>query len=201
MSKHWKPPGRDSRFSRSEIRLALLGGLLLGLVYVQASGSGLSWSGGEAVEADFRGLPTPDPYAEARRSLENLRDQENGPIPIEEPTEPETRTRQVGRDDIVDVIDGDTFRLGGEKIRIADIDTPETAGRCPEESALAARATERLAVLLAQGPFELQPIGRDEDRYGRKLRIVTRGGRSIGDQLVAEGLARTWSGRREPWCA
>ncbi len=99
------------------------------------------------------------------------------------------------------MIDGDTFRYGGEKIRIADIDTPEIAGRCAEESALAARATQRLAVLLAQGPFELQPIGRDEDRYGRKLRIVTRGGRSIGDQLVAEGLARTWTGRREPWCA
>ena len=201
MSKHWKPPGRGSRISWGEIRLALIGGLFLGLVYVQASGSGRSWSGGEAVEADFRGLPTPDPYAEARRSLEILRDQENGPIPIEEPAEPEVRTQKVSRDDIVDVIDGDTFRLGGEKIRIADIDTPETAGRCPEERALAARATERLATLLAQGPFELEPIDRDEDRYGRKLRIVTRGGRSIGDQLVAEGLARTWSGRREPWCA
>jgi endonuclease YncB( thermonuclease family) len=57
-------------------------------------------------------------------------------------------------------------------------------------------------VLLAAGPFELETIGgRDEDLYGRKLRIVTRDGRSIGDQLVAEGLARTWSGRREPWCA
>ena len=30
--------------------------------------------------------------------------------------------------------------------------------------------------------------------------IVTRDGHSIGDQMVAEGLARTWSGRREPWC-
>jgi endonuclease YncB( thermonuclease family) len=201
MSKHWKPPGRGSRISWGEIRLALIGGLFLGLVYVQASGSGRSWSGGEAAGTDFSGLSTPNPYSEARRSLEILRDQENGPIPIEEPAEPEVRTQKVSRDDIVDVIDGDTFRLGGEKIRIADIDTPETAGRCPEESALAARATERLATLLAQGPFELQPIDRDEDRYGRKLRIVTRGGRSIGDQLVAEGLARTWSGRREPWCA
>lgn len=65
-----------------------------------------------------------------------------------------------------------------------------------------ARATARMRVLLNAGPFELHPLssGRDEDRYGRKLRIVTRGGRSLGDQLVAEGLARTWSGRREPWC-
>jgi endonuclease YncB( thermonuclease family) len=103
----------------------------------------------------------------------------------------------------VRVIDGDTFAYAGTRIRIADIDTPEIHGRCPYETQLAARATERLDALLAQGPFELQPLssGRDEDRYGRKLRIVTRDGRSIGDQLVAEGLARTWTGRREPWCA
>ena len=103
----------------------------------------------------------------------------------------------------VRVIDGDTFDLGGARIRIADIDTPEIKGRCAYESALAARATDRLEALLAEGEFELHPLpgGRDEDRYGRKLRIVTRGGSSIGDTLVAEGLARTWTGRREPWCS
>jgi micrococcal nuclease len=102
----------------------------------------------------------------------------------------------------VRVIDGDTFDYGGMRVRIADIDTPEVRGQCPEETRLAARATRRMRALLAAGPFELHPLssGRDEDRYGRKLRIVTRGGRSLGDVLVAEGLARTWSGRREPWC-
>jgi endonuclease YncB( thermonuclease family) len=98
------------------------------------------------------------------------------------------------------VIDGDTFRVDGAKIRIADIDTPEIRGRCPHEKALAARATKRLKVLLAAGPFALEPVERDEDQYGRKLRIVTRGGESLGDVLVSEGLARTWTGRREPWC-
>lgn len=100
------------------------------------------------------------------------------------------------------VIDGDTFDYRGMRVRVADIDTPEREGRCAYETALAARATARMRVLLAAGPFELHPLasGRDEDPYGRKLRIVTRGGRSLGDQLVAEGLARTWSGRREPWC-
>jgi len=99
------------------------------------------------------------------------------------------------------VIDGDTFELDGVRIPIADIDTPETRGRCPHETQLAARATARMGALLRQGPFELHRTGtRDEDRYGRKLRIVTRGGHSLGDTLVAEGLARTWSGRREPWC-
>jgi micrococcal nuclease len=104
--------------------------------------------------------------------------------------------------DYVRVIDGDTFDYAGTRIRIADIDTPEVRGRCPYETALAARATARTRELLAAGDFELHPLpsGRDEDRYGRKLRIVTRNGRSLGDTLVAEGLARTWTGRRESWC-
>ncbi len=200
MSKHWKPPGGKGRFSRGEIRLILAGGLLLGLAFIQSGGTGLSW-GDASAEVDFRSRPAPDPFRESRRSLEILRGQENGPIPIEEPARAEVRAQRVGRGDTIDVIDGDTFRFEGQKIRIADIDTPELAGRCAEEKALAARATDRLAVLLAQGPFTLEPVDRDEDRYGRKLRVVTRGGRSIGDQLVSEGLARTWSGRREPWCA
>lgn len=99
------------------------------------------------------------------------------------------------------VVDGDTFHLDGVKIRIADIDTPELKGRCEWEIAKAEEARDRLTVLLSEGPFEVVPIGdRDEDQYGRKLRIITRNGASLGDQLVSEGLARTWTGRREPWC-
>lgn len=101
----------------------------------------------------------------------------------------------------VRVVDGDTFWAGADKIRIADIDTPELKARCDREAVLARRATSRLDELLTAGPFLMERVGdRDEDRYGRKLRIVTRDGRSLGDQLVSEGLARTWIGRREPWC-
>ena len=100
------------------------------------------------------------------------------------------------------VVDGDTFWLNGEKIRIADIDTPEISQpKCDAEYELGMRATSRLLELLNAGPFELVPIpDRDKDPYGRLLRVVVRNGRSLGDQLVREGLARTWSGRREPWC-
>ena len=100
------------------------------------------------------------------------------------------------------VVDGDTFWLDGVKIRIADIDTPEIGQpQCDREYQLGMKATYRLVELLNAGPFELRTIGgRDEDRFGRKLRVVIRSGRSLGDQLVSEGLARTWSGRREPWC-
>lgn len=100
------------------------------------------------------------------------------------------------------VVDGDTIWLDGVKIRVADIDTPEiSTPRCDAELALGLEARDRLVVLLNEGDFSLEPIGnRDEDRYGRKLRVIVRSGRSLGDQLVSEGLARTWSGRREPWC-
>lgn len=99
------------------------------------------------------------------------------------------------------VVDGDTFWYQGAKIRIADINTPEVSEpACPAEAELGARATERLVELLNQGPFTLEPIDRDTDRYGRLLRIVTRGGESLGDVLVDEGLAETWKGRRGSWC-
>lgn len=99
------------------------------------------------------------------------------------------------------VIDGDTFRLDGQSIRVADIDTPETRNYgCAAEKALGDRATARMRQLLNAGPFVLEPYKRDQDQYGRKLRIVTRDGQSLGQVLVAEGLARNWDGARHPWC-
>ncbi|QGP79451.1 thermonuclease family protein [Sphingobium sp. CAP-1] len=99
------------------------------------------------------------------------------------------------------VVDGDTFWFRGDKYRIADIDTPETHGpRCAIEGALGARATRRLQMLMNEGPFSLESGDRETDRYGRNLRVVTREGQSIGDRLVAEGLARRWDGSRHPWC-
>ena len=100
------------------------------------------------------------------------------------------------------VVDGDTFWLQGEKVRIADINAPEThSAQCPIEQQLGDRATSRLITLLNAGPFDLATAGsRDRDRYGRLLRVVTRRGRSLGQKLVAEGLAETWKGRRSSWC-
>ena len=101
------------------------------------------------------------------------------------------------------VVDGDTIWLNGDKIRIADINTPETSEPgCAYEAQLGAQATARLTQLLNQGAFAVapNPDGRDEDQYGRKLRVLTRGGESLGDTLVAEGLAEEWQGYRREWC-
>ncbi|AUC13205.1 nuclease (plasmid) [Rhizobium sp. Y9] len=100
------------------------------------------------------------------------------------------------------VVDGDTIWSDGVKIRVADIDAPEIGTpRCASEKTLGDRATRRLLELVNAGPFEMQSWpGRDEDKYGRKLRVLMRNGRSLGDVLVSEGLARTWAGKRQPWC-
>lgn len=61
----------------------------------------------------------------------------------------------AGRDRCV--IDGDTIRLNGTTIKIADIDTPETGGaRCASEKELGDRVTMRLAELLGQGEVTLR---------------------------------------------
>jgi micrococcal nuclease len=100
------------------------------------------------------------------------------------------------------VVDGDTFWLGGEKVRIADINAPEThAAGCVEERTLGEQAARRLVALLNAGSFSLAIEGRAADRYGRSLRVVRRGGRSLGDTLVREGLAEPWRGKRSDWCA
>jgi endonuclease YncB( thermonuclease family) len=99
------------------------------------------------------------------------------------------------------VVDGDTIWYQGTKIRIADINTPEVSEpRCAYEAQLGARATERLTGLLNAGPFSFAPIDRAYDKYGRRLLVVTRDGRSLGDTLVAEGLAERWRGYRRDWC-
>lgn len=99
------------------------------------------------------------------------------------------------------VIDGDTFRLNGERVRMADINAPEVfRPACRAEARLGAAAASRLVVLLNQGPIELSAGRRNRDSYGRLLRTVRRDGHSLGAQLVAEGLAERWKGRRGSWC-
>src|SRR5690606_22072730 len=100
------------------------------------------------------------------------------------------------------VWDGDSIRLGttrqSEPVRIFKIDAPEIEGQCAYESDLALQFKIRLAELLNGQRIEILHQG--TDRYGRTLAAIHVEGRDVGDILVGEGLARTWAGRREPWC-
>ena len=100
------------------------------------------------------------------------------------------------------VWDGDSIRLGltseAEAVRIFNIDAPEIEGECAYETNLAQRSKNRLATLLAGQRVEIRRQG--TDRYGRTLAALSVNGVDAGDILVREGLARTWTGRGEPWC-
>jgi endonuclease YncB( thermonuclease family) len=100
------------------------------------------------------------------------------------------------------VIDGDTIVHQGVRIRMVDFDAPEIlTPKCAREEELGQRARLRLGELLSGGTIRIVTSGkRDEDRYGRKLRLVTVNGRSVGDILIEEGLAWPWEGRRHDWC-
>ena len=106
----------------------------------------------------------------------------------------------------VQVIDGDTLRIGGETIRLATIDAPETHGaECLAESLLGDLATRQLEELTAGRTLTVRrgdpADGRTIDRYGRTLGLVFADGEDVAQALVNEGLAMPWTGRRVDWCA
>jgi endonuclease YncB( thermonuclease family) len=126
-----------------------------------------------------------------------------GALPAHAAADPESARfeRCAGPGRVTCVVDGDTIWYRGAKIRLADINAPEVSRpACDAEAALGERATRRLTGLLNAGGFSLERQGRDTDRYGRLLRIVTRRGASLGATLEAEGLAEHWQGRRGNWC-
>lgn len=214
MSEHWNPNGgglrdwrrapsyrrpgqaaarRKRRRSARDIRLMIEAGLLVGLCVFSIAQMAAPQAASAVRDFTSSAVATSREWSEAGSwgGVESFVDD----VPSDRtPAAPVLVTGAVR------VIDGDTFDHRGQRIRISDIDTPELRGECADESRRARAAKARLRVLLAAGPFELQRSGRDEDRYGRKLRVVLRDGRSLGDQLVAEGLARTWTGQRQPWC-
>lgn len=102
------------------------------------------------------------------------------------------------------VTDGDTFRLeGGERIRIARIDAPEThrdQAKCTGEIVLGLRAKDQATSLLAGRDVTFRRIGRS---YNRTVAIVMLDGRDLGSELVRMGVAAWWPhGRPKPdWCA
>lgn len=106
---------------------------------------------------------------------------------------------------IPQAVDGDTFDIGDERVRIANIDVPETkSAKCDAERRLGEVAKRRLQELLSSPGFEMErgdpKSGSMKDRYGRTLATAYVDGIDIGSILIQEGIARPWRGKREPWC-
>jgi micrococcal nuclease len=96
-------------------------------------------------------------------------------------------------------------------IRIANIDAPELHGKCDAEIRLAQVAKRRMQELLSCADSQCVTIkpgdpidGRLTDRYGRTLAtlsvVTPEGNKDVGAIMIAEGLARPWTGKRMPWC-
>lgn len=104
----------------------------------------------------------------------------------------------------VRVIDGDTIEdtSTGERIRLPNIDTPETGERaqCFAERQAGEAATRAAREIAAGGTVTVRRTGRI-DRYGRTIGFVQVDGHDLGEIMMERGLARPWRGRREAWCA
>lgn len=87
--------------------------------------------------------------------------------------------------------DGDSFRLGDERVRLLDIDAPELDQTCQDASGTdwpcGRAARNEMARLLASGPVDCEP--RDRDQYGRLLAHCSIAGRDLAAVMVASGLA------------
>jgi len=95
------------------------------------------------------------------------------------------------------VIDGDTIELvGGQRVRLVQIDTPEKRVECYGDAASA--LTRRLLPAGTHVRVEQDPKLDQVDRYNRELAYVWKGGEDVNVTLVRDGAAGVWffGGRR-----
>ncbi|WP_375449500.1 thermonuclease family protein [uncultured Devosia sp.] len=89
------------------------------------------------------------------------------------------------------ISDGDSFHLGADRIRLLGIDAPELDQTCTDADSrnwpCGRAARDKLVDLVAAQSLTCQPDG--HDRFGRILAICSAGGRDLGLQMVAAGLA------------
>src|SRR4051794_22856696 len=98
--------------------------------------------------------------------------------------------------DKIEIVDGDTVRIDGKKVRLVGFDAPETGedtARCDAERERGKKAAARLAELLAEGDIAMRYRKR-RDLYGRLLGRLTVNGKNVGATLIRERLAVRWIG-------
>jgi endonuclease YncB( thermonuclease family) len=89
------------------------------------------------------------------------------------------------------VVDGDTFDVGGTRVRLHGVDAPENAQTCLDEDgdswACGDWATDGARDLWEGRPATCEII--ETDRYGRAVSRCAVGGLDIGATLVSRGMA------------
>lgn len=88
-------------------------------------------------------------------------------------------------------VDGDSLRIGADRIRLVGLDAPEYEQECEDRDGAAwpcgLRARDELADLLAGG--DIACVADDRDQYGRALAECTLDGTDIGAEIVGRGMA------------
>jgi len=107
------------------------------------------------------------------------------------------------------VVDGDTLEVRaqiwlGQEVRVlarvAGVDTPELAGQCQLERALAAQARDFVQRFAGSGAVILRDI--KQDKYGGRVvaRVSNAQNRDLSGALIEAGLARRYAGgKRGDW--
>ncbi len=91
------------------------------------------------------------------------------------------------------VIDGDTFAIAGERIRLNGIDAPETRQTCTRDGrpwACGRAATRAMRQLIGRNRVRCEVSSRD--KYGRAIAACFAAGRDLQQQLVRQGLAMAY---------
>ncbi len=100
---------------------------------------------------------------------------------------------------LVAVIDGDTIKLDGERVRLLGVDAPEIHhAQCPAERRRGESARGHLQDLLEGRHLTLVRHGKD--RYRRTLGIILADGADINAAMIASHHAVRWDGQKHDWC-
>ena len=89
------------------------------------------------------------------------------------------------------VIDGDTLRVNGERVRLAGMDAPERRQTCQRSNGAVygcgIEASRHLRRLI--GGYRVACEGLARDRYGRMVAVCRAGAIDLGRRMVADGWA------------
>lgn len=101
------------------------------------------------------------------------------------------------------MIDGDTVKWRGERVRLVGFDTPEIfSPRCAVEKRWGLRAKSELARLIAAAGAAELIVSPRRDRHGRLLASLRLDGVDAAVTMVHAGLAVIYDGgRRRDWCS
>jgi len=85
---------------------------------------------------------------------------------------------------VTEVLDGDTFKVGSQSVRLIGVNAPELGQQCSYE------AKEKLEEMLMGNQVRMESDFGDKDVYGRLLRYVYVDGTFVNAEMVRLGLAK-----------